>query len=53
MPVPPYCFNCKAEVDEDAVCFGCGAAVCDECELNMNMPFGGHEKELHLEPNEI
>lgn len=42
------CFKCKKKLNKDYYCSGCGHAICDECDVNYNMPFGSHLKELHL-----
>lgn len=46
------CFNCNKPVGEDYFCSGCKSHVCDECDVNYEMPFGGHDKKLHLEEPE-
>lgn len=45
---PKKCFKCKKELNEDYFCSGCQDYICDECDVNYNIPFGGHPKELHL-----
>lgn len=44
------CFNCENEGSAgDMFCHGCKQYVCEECSVNYNLPFGGHEPEDHLE----
>lgn len=43
------CHFCNTELDEDNRCFGCGKFVCDECDVNYDMPFGAHDVEEHAQ----
>lgn len=51
------CSRCGAEVESeegnDHYCFGCFEAVCCDCSINMELPFGRHDVEDHLiDPDE-
>lgn len=49
MEKEPKCFNCKKSVDADeSFCYGCKAHICEDCDVNPNMPMGSHRPELHL-----
>lgn len=47
------CHFCKKNVDrEEHTCHGCNHVVCEECGTNWNMPFGGHEVDVHQDDPE-
>lgn len=41
--------ECDAACDDDNYCFGCKEYICDEHDLNMNMPMGDHLVVEHWE----
>ena len=41
------CHFCGEESDEDSFCFGCKHAVCENCDVNFDMPFGSHSVDVH------
>jgi hypothetical protein len=43
------CFNCGRACAPGEYCFGCKRHVCDECAINLEIPFGAHTPEMHLE----
>lgn len=49
--VTTKCFFCEkvlqGEEANESLCYGCNKYVCEECDVNMDMPFGGHEVEVH------
>lgn len=49
---PGSCALCEGVATKDDYCFGCKEWVCETCCVNYNMPFGGHELEVHTEDPE-
>jgi uncharacterized membrane protein len=42
------CYFCNKKVDEkEYLCGGCDQVVCDQCEVNPNMPWGEHDPMVH------
>lgn len=48
------CYFCEKSALEESMCHGCGEYVHDtpECSPNDDMPFGGHDVELHAQEEE-
>lgn len=47
----PKCFRCQKPVTEDEHCSGCGAYVCDGCDVSFCL-MGSHDKNEHLVDHE-
>lgn len=48
------CKFCKKETTEDDFCFGCNSAICEDCDVNWDMPLGSSAECLHgVEPFRI
>ena len=43
------CYHCKESCNEDQFCHGCKQYICEDCSKNYEMPWGGHDPDLHLE----
>jgi hypothetical protein len=45
------CYFCNkgltSEEAKESYCWGCKVFVCEECDINFNMPLGSHEPEVH------
>lgn len=48
----PVCYFChKEQEDDDALCFGCGEIVCENCDRPGGVMGRGHHPEAHQEPD--
>jgi len=46
--MPPSCFNCGKEVNDDFYCHGCAKYVCDDCDVSCGEYPRSHAPEDHL-----
>ena len=49
---PGNCHFCGKGESEEGYCWGCKKHICEDCSINWDMPWGGHDVEVHQEEPE-